>query len=187
MARPMTETRDAPWGWTYAEYARLPDDGNHYEVIDGEVCVNPAPGLRHQRVAARLYRILVQYVEEHALGEVFWDVDLLFQTGQYLRPDMVFVPTDALDGLTDRGVECPPRLVVEVLSPHSANIDRVKKPPRYRDFGVPEYWVVDPVAGMVEVHRPELAEPDLCRERVRWWPDPESPALEIEVAKLFAF
>src|SRR5690606_24847259 len=36
--------------WTYAEYARFPDDGNRYEVIDGEVLVTPAPSPRHQYV-----------------------------------------------------------------------------------------------------------------------------------------
>lgn len=72
---------------------------------------------------------------------MIWDIDLLFVTGQFLRPDMPFVPPEAAGGVTDRGVEETPGLVVEVLSPHSKRIDRLKKPPRYRDFGVPEYWV----------------------------------------------
>ena len=104
--------------------------------------MTPAPGIAHQRVAAELFVILREYVREHGLGEILWDVDVLFVSGQFLRPDMVFVPPDA--ELSDRGVESPTTLVVEVLSPHSKRIDRVKKPPRYRDFGVPEYWVVDP-------------------------------------------
>jgi len=54
---------------------------------------------------------------------------------------MLFVPREAAAGLTDRGMQDTPGLVVEVLSPHSKRIDRIKKPPRYRDFGVPEYWV----------------------------------------------
>ena len=78
--------------WTYSEYARLPDDGNRYEVIDGEVCVTPAPGPPHQRVAAELFTILQEYVRRHSLGEMLWDVDLLFVSGQFLRPDMLFVP-----------------------------------------------------------------------------------------------
>jgi Uma2 family endonuclease len=54
--------------WTYAEYARLPHDGNRYEVIDGEVCVTPAPGIPHQRVAAELFFMLREYVREHRVG-----------------------------------------------------------------------------------------------------------------------
>ncbi|MEQ1858025.1 MAG: Uma2 family endonuclease, partial [Longimicrobiales bacterium] len=109
MSRPTSPTAE----WTYSEYARLPDDGNRYEVIDGEVCVTPAPGPKHQKIAATLYIALQRYVDQHPVGELLWDVDLLFVSGQYLRPDMVFVPTSSLAGITDRGVESPPGLVVE--------------------------------------------------------------------------
>ena len=63
---------------------------------------------------------------------------------QFLRPDFLFVPSSGRSGITDRGVETVPSLVVEVLSPSSRSIDFVKKPHRYREFGVPEYWVADP-------------------------------------------
>lgn len=177
-----------PPEWTYAEYARLPDDGNRYEVIDGEVCVTPAPGPPHQRVAANLFVLLRAYVLEHGLGELFWDVDLLFVSHQYLRPDMVFVAKDALAGVTDRGVESAPSLVVEVLSPHSGGIDRVKKPPRYRDFGVPGYWVVDRDARAIEVYRLRADPwgPEVVTGVLRWQPDPAVPPLELHVADVFA-
>src|SRR5512134_1421567 len=160
----MTGSGAAP-EWTYSEYARLPDDGNRYEVIDGEVCVTPSPGPAHQRVAARLFMILHRYVEENGLGEMLWDLDLLFVTGQFLRPDMLFVPRDAAAGVTDRGMEDTPGLVVEVLSPHSKRIDRIRKPPRYRDFGVPEYWVVDPAGRALERYRLAAdAAPEIYRD-----------------------
>jgi Uma2 family endonuclease len=172
--------------WTYAEYARLPDDGNRYEVIDGEVCVTPAPGPLHQRIAANLFVELRSYVQRHRLGELLWDVDLLFVTGQYLRPDMVFVPTEALDGITDRGVESAPGLVVEVLSPHSRRIDRELKPPRYRAFGVPEYWVVDASSRSVEVYRLQTASnPEEVTGTLRWQPRSEHPPMTIAVESLF--
>jgi Uma2 family endonuclease len=172
--------------WTYAEYARLPDDGNHYEVIDGEVCMTPAPGLRHQRVAAKLFVALRSYVEEHRIGEVLWDVDLLFVSGQYLRPDMVFVPPASFGGLTDRGVESLPGLVVEVLSPHSRRIDLELKPPRYRDFGVPEYWVVDSTRRSIDVFRLQVStRPETVTRVLRWQPDASVPPLALEVGPLF--
>jgi len=172
--------------WTYAEYARLPDDGNRYEVIDGEVCMTPAPGPRHQQIAANLFVALRSYVQQHRLGELLWDVDLLFVDGQYLRPDMVFVPTGSLGGITDRGVESPPSLVVEVLSPHSRRIDRELKPPRYRAFGVPEYWVVDPLSRSVEVHRLQAsAHAEVVRDTLRWHPNPSVPEMSIAIDPLF--
>lgn len=172
--------------WTYAEYARLPDDGNRYEVIDGEVCVTPAPGPPHQRVAARLFMILYEYVREHGLGEMLWDVDLLFVSGQFLRPDMLFVPADSAEGVSDRGMEVTPGLVVEVLSPHSKRIDRIRKPPRYRDSGVPEYWVIDPEARAIERYRLAAdAAPEISHGTLAWQPDPDTPALQLEVARVF--
>ena len=172
--------------WTYAEYARLPDDGNRYEVIDGEACVTPAPGPRHQRIAAKFFMLLHGYIRDNRLGEMLWDVDLLFVSGQFLRPDMVYVPSDARSGVTDRGVESVPGLVVEVLSPHSSRIDRVLKPPRYRDFGVAEYWVVDPGEKSIEVYRLQnTVEPEVHTDALRWQPDPTSPALELKVAEVF--
>lgn len=183
--RAMDVTGEAQ-GWTYSEYARLPDDGNRYEVIDGEVCVTPAPGPRHQRVAAELFYILRQYVREYGLGEMLWDVDLLFVSGQFLRPDMLFVPVEAAAGVSDRGMEETPGLVVEVLSPHSRRIDRIRKPPRYRDFGVPEYWVVDPDGRAVErYHLAADATPDVCRETLTWQPDSAVPALQLDARNLF--
>jgi Uma2 family endonuclease len=172
--------------WTYAEYARLPDDGNRYEVIDGELCVTPSPGPRHQRVAGNLFVILREYVLAHGIGEMIWDIDLLFVSGQFLRPDMLYVPPESAAGVTDRGVEERPGLVVEVLSPHSKRIDRLKKPPRYRDFGVPEYWVVDPTGRAIDRHRLAAdAAPEICRERLTWQPSPDAPALELEVQRIF--
>jgi Uma2 family endonuclease len=176
----------APSEWTYSEYARLPDDGQRYEVIDGEVCVTPAPGPPHQRVAAKLFIILDQYVRAHGLGEMLWDVDLLFVSGQFLRPDMLFVPAESADGVSDRGMEVTPGLVVEVLSPHSKRIDRIKKPPRYRDFGVPEYWVVDPVGRAIERYRLAAdAAPEICREALLWQPRPDSEPLSLDVQRVF--
>jgi Uma2 family endonuclease len=132
------------YDWDYSDYARLPDDGNRYEVIDGELLVTPAASPGHQRVSFRLQMLLDAYVERHGLGVVIDDVDLLFQTGQFLRPDILVVPESSRPGITRRGIEMAPSLVVEILSPTSGSIDLVKKPARYGDFGIPEYWVLDP-------------------------------------------
>lgn len=190
---PMSEGRavsrdtSTPTGWTYSEYARLPDDGNKYEVIDGEVFVTPAPTPNHQRVATTLFFELRHYVERYGLGEMLWDVDLLFVSGQFLRPDMLFVPTSERDRVTDRGMEGVPGLVVEVLSPSTASVDRVRKPRRYADFGVPAYWVVDPWDRMVLEYELSRGQVDGVPypDRVEWRPDPAAPALELDVPPLF--
>lgn len=173
--------------WTYSDYARFPDDGNRYEVIDGEVLVTPAPTPKHQHILATLMIALRQYAEREGIGVVLPHVDLLFVTGQFLRPDLVFVPHSSRAGITNRGVEQPPGLVVEILSPTSASIDRVKKPPRYGDFGVPEYWVVDPEERVVWVWKfaAGAKEPESVDERFSWQPGAAAEPLMIELEELF--
>ncbi len=177
----------SPYTWTYSEYARFPDDGNRYEVIDGEVLVTPAPSPRHQHILFTLGIELREYAEQHRLGVLLHDVDLLFVAGQFLRPDLLFVPESAREGITDRGVELAPGLVVEIQSPTSSSIDRVKKPRRYADFGVPQYWVVDPVDQVVRVWRfaEGAREPERIVDRVQWQPTTGIEPLVIECRDLF--
>jgi Uma2 family endonuclease len=172
--------------WTYEDYAALPDDGNKYEVLDGEVLVTPSPSTRHQHILFMLSIQLYEYVNRYELGVVLPDIDLLFQPGQFLRPDLLFVPTSAREGIAHRGIELTPGLVVEVLSPSSSSNDRVKKPRRYGDFGVPEYWVVDPEDEMVWVWR--FAKGRMEGERVEqltWQPDASVPPFVLDREKLF--
>ena len=173
--------------WTYSDYARLPGDGNRYEVIDGEVLVTPAPTPRHQHVVGNLYLALRAYAESRDLGVVLQDVDLLFVSGQFLRPDLVFIPDSARKAITNRGVERAPGLVVEVLSPSSASIDRVKKPRRYGDFGVPEYWVVDPGEQVVWRWRFDAGtrEPERVEHQISWLPREASEPLLLQFEDLF--
>jgi Uma2 family endonuclease len=187
MPGPIMNPPATPYTWTYSEYARFPDDGNRYEVIDGEVLVTPAPSPNHQRIVTRLLRLMCDYVERNRLGEVLPDVDVLFATGQFLRPDIVFIPNDRRDGISDRGIEVAPGLIVEVQSPTSGSIDRVKKPRRYGDFGVPEYWVADPVAREVLVWRfaDGATEPERFTGIHEWRPAASFEPLILDAADLF--
>lgn len=184
----MSDAKTLAGEWTYSEYARLPDDGNRYEVLDGEVLVTPAPTPHHQKVILRLAVALLDYVEGRDAGWVLQDVDLLFQSGHFLRPDLLVVPAGHRAEITDRGVECAPALVVEVLSPSSRTIDRVKKPRRYLDFGVPAYWVVDPFEGVVHVWDPTGGpdSPTIESDAVRWSLPEEAEPLVLGIAELVA-
>ena len=181
-------TQELRYDWTYSDYARLPDDGNRYEVIDGELLVTPSPSPLHQRVGARLLMALDPFVERHHLGLVIPDVDLLFRTGQFLRPDLLVVPESGRDGITDRGIETAPLLVVEILSPTSGAIDRVKKPARYGDFAIPEYWVLDPEERCAWVWR--FAEgattPERCEQRLTWHPRGAREPLVVDLGEVLA-
>jgi Uma2 family endonuclease len=185
------EANESRTRWTWAEFARLPSEGStRYEVIDGELAVTPSPTPRHQRIALRLGHILERLLEPTDLGYMFaGPVDVIFAEGDYLQPDLAFVRRDRAGMVTDRGIEGPPDLVVEILSPSTARRDRGVKLERYRLYGVPEYWIVDPHARTVEVWRlgqgAESGEVFETGSTFRWSPGPGAETLEVEVAEVF--
>jgi Uma2 family endonuclease len=176
--------------WTYAEFERLPnDDGNRYEVIAGELAVTPSPGTQHQTIFGELFPLLKSFVRAHRLGNVLASpTDVLFGEGDYLVPDLVFVRSERTEIISARGVEGPPDLVVEILSPSTAFRDRGSKRERYALFGVPEYWIIDPRTQQMEVYR--LADdasrpPEVVSDRFEWQPVMGGPTLTVEMAELF--
>jgi len=174
--------------WTYEAFARLPDDGQRYEVIGGELFVTPAPKPIHAKIATRISRVLEEFVETHALGEVFGHaIDIVFGEGDYLEPDLLFVSRERMSIVTDRGVEAAPDLVVEVLSPTTAARDRRLKRERYAFFGVREYWLVDPVARRFEIYRQtDVGSHDatITTESFQWQPVKDGPVLTLNVPDL---
>jgi Uma2 family endonuclease len=172
--------------WTLEEVLALPDDGNRYELVDGELLVSPSPRPLHQTAVLRLAPVLDRYVLEHRLGCVFASpADLDLRSGQRVQPD-IFV-ADRVDGgrvgeWTDVGI---PLLVVEVLSPGTADYDRVKKRRRYQRSGVPRYWIVDLDARQVEVWTPTATAPAIETKRLTWHPDAAAGPLEIDLPALF--
>jgi Uma2 family endonuclease len=142
---------------TYADYAKLPDDGRRYEILDGELAVTPAPVPRHQAVSRNLLYVLHGYVRDRGLGEVFdAPIDVILADTTIVEPDLVFVSTAKRQLITERAIEGPPDLMVEILSPHSQRHDRITKFALYARFGIPHYWIVDTGARSIELY--ELAE-----------------------------
>jgi len=177
--------------WSYAEFARVPTQrGVRHELIAGELVMTPSPSVPHQGVVTRLVSSLHGFVHSNHLGTVLaGPIDVLLDDGEYLAPDIVFVRNGRDDIMTDRGIEGPPDLVVEVTSPSTASRDRGIKLDRYRRYGVGEYWVVDPKARSVEVW--DLA--DGAQEATTlggadvlgWVPEEGQVELNIPLAELF--
>ena len=150
---------------TYEDYAELPDDGNRYEILDGEIFVTPPPPLRHQRVLANLQFELTRHVREHGLGEILpAPVDLILALATQsdpdsrttiAQPDLLFLGKSRGTIVTERAIESAPDLVVEILSPSTTRKDRTTKAGLYARFGVPHYWIVDPDARTLELYELE--------------------------------
>ncbi len=140
---------------TYDEYCLLPEDRNQYELFDGELVMTPSPTARHQKIVGRLHARLLAYVEENSLGEVFIaPLDTIFNQYTVLQPDILFVSKERLSEVAKERIEGAPDLVVEVLSPSTADKDRRRKLAVYSQFGVQEYWIVDPETRTMELYRP---------------------------------
>jgi Uma2 family endonuclease len=139
---------------TYQDLLRLPEDLLRHELIDGEHYVSPAPELKHQGIVVNLARILSSFVRAHQIGRVLVaPVDVLFSEYDVVEPDVLYVSSARAERLAKSYVAGAPDLVVEVLSPSSRRVDRTKKYRLYEAHGVPEYWIVDPVAETLEVFR----------------------------------
>lgn len=174
-------------GWTYSEYARLPAD-RRYEVAKGEVIATPSQSPYHQLVVGGVLQALYAFGEQH--GETFiGPVDVLFGEGDYLVPDLVWIRRERIGIISDRGIESAPDLIVEVTSPATADRDRGIKRERYANYGVPHYWIVDPLQRHVEVYRmleDPVAPHIIARESFTWTPVPGGETLEIDVPELFS-
>jgi Uma2 family endonuclease len=182
MGMPQSTTR-----WTTEMVRALPDDGNRYEVVDGELLVTPAPGAVHQRAAYFLAMALGQYVSAQGLGEVlFSPADIELDPHGMVQPD-VFVQ-GYVDGRPAPAwnTGAPLLLVVEILSPATARADRTIKRRRYQRAGIPEYWIADPDGRVVERWRPADARPEVLGETLEWRPAGSNEPLALALPPLFA-
>ena len=138
---------------TYEDLCRKREDGNRYELIDGEFILVASPSPWHQRLSRRLVVLFDRIVGDGGLGEGF-DVSLRvrFADGAIAQPDVIVVLNDRAHIIAEALIEGAPNLLVEVSSPSSRAIDRKRKDHLYARNGVPEYWRVEPDARAVSVH-----------------------------------
>jgi Uma2 family endonuclease len=136
----------------YSDIVARDGDGKRYELVDGELLVNPSPSPMHQRVSRRLQRQLEDYFAERNLGEVFnAPLDVILTMHDVFEPDLLVVADPS--HISRRGIEHPPLLVVEILSPSTRRVDRGFKFRRYAALGVQHCWIVDPDENRLECFR----------------------------------
>lgn len=173
--------------WTVADLDDLPDDGQRYEVIDGELFVTPSPSLRHQAAVGELYRIVADYLDHQSLGHVYVAPgEIVWSARRGVQPDVFVVPL--ADGRRVDSFRHVNRLLLaaEVLSPSTARADRVAKRTLYRDVGVPEYWIVDLDARTIERSTPADARPEILVDKLEWLPEGATAPLAVDLDRYFA-
>lgn len=174
----------APIYWTREMVLALPEDGNRYETVHGELLVTPAPRALHQLVIARLIARFASYLEQEKVGQAFPGGDISWSDDTLVEPDLFVVPLDEARTL-DWSAMHSLQLVIEVLSPSSLRADRFTKRRLYQEVRIPAYWIVDADAPLIEVWTPDERFPAVEVERVTWQPAHATNPLVIELAELF--
>jgi len=182
MGMPQQATR-----WTAEMVRALPDDGNRYEVVDGELLVTPSPAALHQRAVSLLHIELGVYARAQGFGEALPSpADLELDPHGMVQPDVFVQGLVGGRPARDWNTGAPLLLVVEVLSPSTARADRTTKRRRFQRAGIPEYWIVDLDARVIERWRPGDERPEVLGDAIAWRPHGASAPLTIELPSLFA-
>jgi|CXWL01.1.fsa_nt_gi Uma2 family endonuclease len=127
---------------TSRDYLALPDDGNRYELIHGELTMSPSADYTHGLVVSLLIERLRRFAVRGDLGDVSTETDMILGRHHVCRPDITFIGRNR-GPIVKKHIIGPPDLVVEVTSPDNWRIDVYEKRDLYEKFGVREYWVID--------------------------------------------
>ena len=138
---------DAALRWTSADLEVMPDNGKRYEIIDGELYVSKSPTFHHQFACGQTFSQLSLWSIETGLGIANFGTGVIFADDDDVIPDVVWISRERISKLLgkDGHFHAAPDLVVEVLSPGTANEkrDRESKLKLYSQRGVQEYWIVN--------------------------------------------
>ena len=172
--------------WTAARVRALPDDGNRYELVSGELVVTATPASRHQVALRELAALLLPWLGESGAGHLLTSpADLSLGEEELLQPDLFVYPAAVGPAPGAWAKITSLLLAIEILSPSTARYDRQLKRRRYQRAGVAEYWIVDLDARLIERWRPDDIRPEMLGETLRWQPAVSTLTLEIDLVKLF--
>jgi Uma2 family endonuclease len=177
--------------WTAREVRQLiadsPEYGPRYELIDGDLIVTPSPGFQHQMAVKEFLIAISLYCKAHRLGESMSSPsDVALEPESVRQPDVFVLSTAECKRLAREGFPAHELLLaVEVLSPSTAHVDRVRKRELYQRY-VGEYWIVDTDARLVERWRHGDVSPEVLTENLTWHPAGASEPMVVDLRTLFA-
>jgi len=176
--------------FTYEDFLLFPEDGKRHELLDGDHFVTPAPSTRHQRISKRLLTAIENFLRHNPLGEVLAaPCDVVLSNVDVVEPDLLYVSSSRNTIITERNIQGPPDLVVEILSDNTRKTDEVIKRKLYERFGITEYWIVDPVLDSIKIYRKTengyAPAQTLTQEDTTHLTTPLLPGLQVPLADLF--
>ena len=185
MAMPAIKPR-----WTAREVRQLiaenPLQTPRYELVDGELLVTPSPTGAHQLAVALLWKALYEYLTRNPVGRALTSpLDVQLEPENIVQPDVLVVPPQEARRVLTEMPATELILVAEVLSPSSGRHDRVTKRPPYQRH-VPEYWIVDLDARLVERWRPPDERPEVLTKHLIWHPSGATESFSLDLPRYFA-
>ena len=167
--------------------AAAPLAAPRYELVDGELLVTPSPAPLHQLAVTKLILALGAYLEREPIGQVITSPsDVELEREFISQPDVFVVPLPEWRRVTREGAPIRELLLtIEVLSPSSSRHDRVRKRPLYQRH-VPEYWIVDLDARLIERWTPRDDRPEVVTEILSWQPGGATTPFVLELSALFS-
>lgn len=150
--------------------------------------MSPSPTSNHQRVSGNIYYLLRKYLDHRPIGEVYnAPLDVFLSEINIYQPDIAFIARERASFIAEQGIEGAPNLVIEILSPSTAHLDKGPKRKIYARTGVEELWIVDPVTRFIQVYRladdPEV--PTASYNANAIFKSPLLPGLRIRAADIF--
>ncbi|MEM7793835.1 MAG: Uma2 family endonuclease [Cyanobacteria bacterium P01_C01_bin.118] len=148
--------------WTIDDLEGLPENGNRYEIIDGELYTPRAPHVDHQDVAGAIYAELRSWSKQSGLGRATFGPGVIFSSTDAVIPDVVWVSNEQAKLLLDDSGHFTgaPEIVIEVLSQTQKDKERDRKTKLklYSNQGVVEYWIFDRELNLIEIYRREVGQ-----------------------------
>ena len=170
--------------WTVADVEALPDDGNRYEILHGELLMTSMPSSGHQRIAMRLSVLLVQWCRAHTGWAVLAPGGMFVSETNWFEPDLGVYPEPESSDLDWREMPAP-ILVIEILSRSTTKRDRHRKRPAYLANGVAEVWLIDRHTRTIERWTSASEFPEIHHGSISWSPDANLPSLLVPELELF--
>lgn len=140
--------------YTFEDILALPE-GEHAELINGEMFMMASPARGHQDAVIWLSNQIFNYINgKKGKCRVYSSGFAVFPKKDninYVEPDVTVVCDR--DKLDKRGCNGAPEWAIEIVSPSSIKMDYERKKKLYQESGVEEYWIVDLEKEQVKVYR----------------------------------
>lgn len=130
--------------FTYDDFCALVREDQKADLIDGVIYMASPENIDANDLFGWLFVVMSIFAEERKLGRIFGSrVACRLDDRHAPEPDLLFVRHEHDDRVHHGGVEGPPDLAIEIVSPESVERDYEKKRQQYQQFGVSEYWIID--------------------------------------------